>query len=319
MPPAPVKTAIIGRSGHADYRLHAIHRSETAALVAAIDTKLMRTEDVAPSFIIHPMAFGVHMPAPPTVVWVSIDEQSIESAADQAESVVLCDPRLCNPERISSLLAQGRHVLSDYLPTTDPDTLGQLYDTANAHDVQLHIPCVSLLQGVPLTLRARLNSVSIKEIILDYERQGSEPDDLSSLIFRNIGALVHTLDLSGEVETVLDCAYAQRTLTATLRSIHGATIALHIKQGPFPDPLMDLMIEDHANSWRQMNEALYQGRSPQTILQGMRVYQDDIARMNRAIRAGSLLHPTSDQWIHILQVANRLAQAQVGPVQESSH
>ena len=145
------------------------------------------------------------------------------------------------------------------------------------------------------------------------------PDDIGELVYRNVGILAHLLDLTDAIQSIDDISYQQRTLRAEMRSTHGAIVNITLSQQPSPDILLDLTIRDHMTSWRQLNDALYQGRSPQTILQGLNVYQDDLARFTRGIRVGAPLHPSKPLWLKTLNLAAALTQVQQGPLDTSAN
>ena len=309
---SPVKFAIIGRGTPAHHRFDAIHQSQTSDLVAALDTSGLRSDYPANRFPVHPSVDGLRLASPKPSVWLNLDEQSIKEAVSKSEAVVISDPRLCTPEVIKGLINDRRHLLVEYLPTSNSEELDQLYELANKNGVLHHLSCVTLQQGVPLTLSARVTPVSVKSADLTYKSTGADPDDISELVYQNIGALLHLVSLTDRIRSIVDITYHQRVLRAEMRSIHDAVVTIAISQTPDPDSTLDFSITDHATTWRQMNDALYQGRSPQTILQGMHIYQDDLARFTRTIRTGGSLHPSQDLWRSVLKLADGLTHLSLG-------
>ena len=314
MSTSPVTVAILGRGTPARHRFDAIQSSQTTALRAAIDTTRLRIESLNSQFPVHPSLAGLRLPTPSASIWVSPDEQSIDDAIEIAELVVLSDPRLCEPEFIGNILAKGKHVFVDYLPTTESSELVHLYECAQHQGVRFQVSCVSLFEGVPLTLGARVSPVSVRVADLVYRNNGGDPDDVSELVYGNIGLLVHLVSLVGPVSKLEAVSYHQRVLRAEALTTHGGLVTVTLSQTPSPDVHLDLTITDHATTWRQINDALYQGRSPQTILQGLNIYQDELSRFVRAIRVGAEPHPSHLLWKDALDFAEALTHLAAGPL-----
>ena len=314
MTPNPVQFLLVGRGNPALFRVQACRDSAITQLMRALDSREYRAETSSIVFPIHPAMGQLRMPLPQFDEWLPYTESAWDDALTVCEAVILSEPRLCTPTVIENLLTAGHHVLCDYLPSVDAEVIYRLYETAGANNVQFHLSCVSLYHGVPLTMGARIFPMSVASINLMYKGSGASPDDISELLYRNIATLVHLVSLSDTITTIESVAYQQGVLTADLRTTHGAHIALEMSQAPIPEMIMDFTITDHANTWRQLNDALYLGRSPQTILQGMNVYQDDLARFTRSIRTGNIPHPNREIWIDALDLAEALTQQTPGPL-----
>jgi hypothetical protein len=318
MSSSPVQFAIIGRGLPAGHRINALQRSTTAALVAAIDSTGLDTTRRLGRFPVHASAGAVRLPHPKASVWVSLDEQTIAQAIAPCEAVVLSDPKLCTDAAIRGFLSEGRHVLADYVPTSNATELQALFTLAESSGLLFHVSCVSLFQGVPLTLSARIKPISVEFASLVIKNNGEEPDDVGDLLWRNSGALLHLLDLTGAITQIDDISYTQRVLQVKMQSVHGAAVSLELSQFPNPEVTFDLTVKDHLTTWRQINESLYQGRSPQTILQGLSVYRDELARFTRAIRLGVPLHPSSQLWEQTLDLADALSHLSPGSLHLSA-
>lgn len=314
MTPVPVHFVVVGRGNPALFRVQACIDSAITTLHCALDSRSLRAAN--PHFMvpIHPAMGQLRMPLPQFDDWIPYSDEAWAQALGESEAIILSEPRLCTPEFVTTLLRSGQHVLCDYLPSINPDTITELYSIAKENEVQFHLSCVSLYHGVPLTMGARIFPMSVKSMDLKYKGCGEPPDDISELLYRNIATLVHLVSLSDSITAIESVHYSQSKLTTELRSKHGAYIALEMSQSPIPEMSMDFTITDHANSWRQLNDALYLGRSPQTILQGMNVYQDDLARFTRAIRTGNIPHPTEEIWADALGLAESLTQLTTGPL-----
>ena len=314
MSTSPVSVAILGRGVPAHHRFDAIKASQTTVLRAAIDTRHLRVHSQSARLPVHPCLGGLRLPTPNASVWVSPDEQSVDEAIALGELVVLSDPRLCQPDFISEVIRKGKHVLSDYLPTTNSSDLMALYQLADQFGVKFHVSCVSLYEGVPLTLAARVAPVSVKVADLVYRSSGPDPDDVSELVYGNIGVLVHLVGLVDQIRQLEAVSYHQRVLRAEAVTTHDSLVTLTLSQAPDPEIHLDLTITDHATTWRQMNDALYQGRSPQTILQGLNIYQDELSRFVRGIRVQAPMHPSRQLWQATLDFAEALTQLGTGPL-----
>ena len=238
----------------------------------------------------------------------------IDNAADNSEVVVLSSPQAASPECVKHLLGRGQHVITDFLPTTSLEDLTDLYRQAIESERSLHISCVSLFEGVPTNLRARLQPVSIESAVLKCQTIVSPPESESELLWNHLAALHHLVDSAGTIQAIDSVNFAEMTLSAELRTTDGASVDLALSHGPFAKGFLELTIKDHFAVWRQYNNALFIGRSPQTSLQGMRVYRDDFGRFTRHVRQGSTLKPDPETWRHVLKILLRLGSGETGPV-----
>ena len=239
---------------------------------------------------------------------------SFQAAVEAADAVAVCSPTPVHRAQVEAALRAGRHVAVEFPLAQRAAAARSLFDLADRMSRVLHVEHIELLEPAGRTLCGQLRPEIIDEVRVRFERPGPADAGAPALALANVARLHRLCALAGPVAGILDVTAIPGRLEARLRMAVGCTAQLCFEQSPYLRRATTIEVDTPTDRWRQVDGTLQRNGKDQSLLGVRSLFGRDHAFAMRAILEGAEPYVARDRVLHVLEVVERLAAEQPGPL-----
>lgn len=237
---------------------------------------------------------------------------SLPAALAAADAVCIASPSPVHAEQARLALEAGCHVVVDFPLAQSESEARALFELARRRKRVLHVEHIELLTPTSRVLAGRVRQPLVKRASVHFQGPGPEDEPGADLVYGNVARLHRLIAACGPVKAVDSVRAEPGRLQARLTLHNGAPAEVLFEQSSYFARRTTLEIEDDEAVWKQENEALMRGRSPQTLLGGDPLFAQDHSWARRRM-LGQIAdsYVSEERILHVLAVADALREGLV--------